>query len=182
MNSTDRTYHTTSWCIDNETSTLHLDGEWYNLEIITHIMASGGIPKGPIDIYLDKDFEAIDLRLCIKHFYEFKSIKVHPENKYYMEHDGLVLTKDGKKLIIASRDVVDVVVPDGVEVIGVSAFFGNQTLRSVVLPDSVKQIMLYAFKGCLNIKSFKVPKECDTDCIDMPNVKWILDDFEKRMK
>ncbi|MCQ2205073.1 MAG: hypothetical protein MJZ15_11605 [Bacteroidales bacterium] len=28
----------------------------------------------------------------------------------------------------------------------------------------------------------KIISQCGTDCIDMPNVKWILDDFEKRMK
>lgn len=51
----------------------------------------------------------------------------------------------------------DVVIPDGVSAIGVSAFRGCSSLESVTIPDSVKDIGDFAFKGCSSLGSVTIP-------------------------
>ena len=55
--------------------------------------------------------------------------------------------EDGVLLRYSGRDT-DVVVPDGVTVIGASAFEGNTTVKSVTLPASVYSVSDRAFYGC----------------------------------
>ena len=50
----------------------------------------------------------------------------------------------------------DVVVPDGVAVIGEKAFF-MQNIRSVVLPQGVKTVMNSAFSFCRELVSVQLP-------------------------
>ena len=51
-----------------------------------------------------------------------------------------------------------VMVEEGVESVGVSAFFGCTNLESVVLPDSLKHICGYAFGDCFALKEVRIGK------------------------
>lgn len=51
----------------------------------------------------------------------------------------------------------DVVIPDGVKMIGAGAFRHCTDVISVTLPDSVTSISNYAFDGCTNLKSITIP-------------------------
>ena len=73
--------------------------------------------------------------------------------------DGALFSGDGKKLIALPSGFAQTTytVPDGVEVIGASAFYGNTTLTSVTFPDSLKTIEPYAFYGCTKLTAVDLP-------------------------
>ena len=69
--------------------------------------------------------------------------------------NGLLLTRDGRKLIKGAGG--DVEIPDSVEVIGAYAFSGYSSLTSISIPDSVKVIETYAFYACRGLSSVSIP-------------------------
>ena len=50
-----------------------------------------------------------------------------------------------------------VIVPDGVRIIGEFAFCGLDHIESVILPDSIVQIGFAAFRDCSRLKSVTLP-------------------------
>lgn len=52
--------------------------------------------------------------------------------------------------------ITEVIVPDGVTEIGISAFALNKNIESIVLPESVKIIGAYAFRDCPNFHRLTV--------------------------
>ena len=57
----------------------------------------------------------------------------------------------------SKTDLTEVVIPDGISVIGPSAFSDCEHLKSVVLPDSVKRIYRITFLRCRNLTSVSLP-------------------------
>ena len=125
-------------------------------------------------------------------FYECEfltNINVDAENQYYKCKDGLLLNKDGTKLIYFLRDLYDevnytipsgvisiengafaccslenVIIPEGVTNIGNSAFNFCTELTSIVIPNSVKSIGKSAFSECYKLTSITIPE--GVTCID----------------
>ena len=62
-----------------------------------------------------------------------------------------------KNLYLNGELVTDLVIPDGVESIGSSAFYNCTSLTSVTIPDSVTSIGNYAFAGCSSLTSVTIP-------------------------
>ena len=76
-----------------------------------------------------------------------KTITVANDNKDFKSTDGVLFSKDGKKLI--SYPLVKgatYTVPDGVTTIGANAFNEHYTLSSVTIPKTVKTIEQSAFQ------------------------------------
>ena len=100
-------------------------------------------------------------------------VSVDPENPYLKATNSMVLSKDGKILFASLGNRRNVSIPDGVEVVGNSAFdslvflsdvhlpdslvsigeraFYRTGLRSVSLGTKVKRIAAGAFKHCSNL-------------------------------
>ena len=78
------------------------------------------------------------------------SITVDKNNKTFQSIDGVLYSKDGKKLIRFPENKKDTsfVVPNGVETIGVGAFYGCENLENITISDSVRSIGASAFEGC----------------------------------
>lgn len=60
----------------------------------------------------------------------------------------------------------NLVIPEGVAIIGFKAFSGCTSLESVTIPDSVTEIGIWAFSDCKSLKSVTIPnsvKEIDSD-------------------
>lgn len=70
--------------------------------------------------------------------------------------DGIVYSKDCKTLICCPPNKSQVVVPNGVEVIGDYAFYGSK-VREVILPDSIHTIGASAFSGCYQLEEMVLP-------------------------
>ena len=72
-------------------------------------------------------------------------------NKYYTSEDGIVYTKDKKKLLkCPSERTGHIVIPDGVQEIGRRAF-ANSKIESVTFPDSLRKIGSEAFMHCIRL-------------------------------
>lgn len=82
------------------------------------------------------------------------SITVSKNNPKYKSINNCILTKDGKKLISCRSHNI----PDGVTMIGDSAFCGCTSLQSIVIPDSVTTIGDSAFEGCTSLQSIVIPE------------------------
>ena len=108
-------------------------------------------------------------------------------NHDYKTIDGIVYTKNGKMIVAGSLGLEHVVIPEGVEKLGHSAF-RNCKIRSVVLPESIDRIKAKAFYRCKNLESVKLGSNTDAiedsafyECcslkhIDMPaSIKTIND-------
>ncbi|MBR2825202.1 MAG: leucine-rich repeat domain-containing protein, partial [Solobacterium sp.] len=51
----------------------------------------------------------------------------------------------------------NVIIPDGIEVIGYRSFEENKNVEEVTIPDSVKEIESYAFNGCTKLRKVNMP-------------------------
>lgn len=72
-------------------------------------------------------------------------------NKYYTSEDGIVYTKDKKKLLkCPSERTGHIVIPDGVQEIGRRAF-ANSKVESITFPDSLRKIGYEAFVHCIKL-------------------------------
>ena len=81
-------------------------------------------------------------------------IDVAEDNPVYASHNGILYTKDMSTLIVCPRkhQSADIVIPDGVEIIGDHAFQNVRGVESITLPDSVTTISFRAFAYCVNLK------------------------------
>lgn len=76
--------------------------------------------------------------------------KLSIKSPHYVEVDGVIYTRDMRKLIVGSAGLKHVEVPEGVEKIIDFAFY-NSEIQSIRLPDSIKRIGDEAFSNCHNL-------------------------------
>ena len=83
------------------------------------------------------------------------SIVVDANNKTYDSRDNCnaIIDKSENSLIVGCGKTK---IPNGIETIGLSAFYGSATLTSIVIPSSVKTIFHDAFLNCKNLSSIVV--------------------------
>lgn len=112
------------------------DDEMY-LEAVPQALTSVTIPEGVTDVD-SETFEG-----CAK----LNTIKVASGNRNYKSVNGLLLTKDGKKLVWVPNALTSVTIPDGVVDLG-RAFGGCEKLTSVKIPDSVVAVARSTFSEC----------------------------------
>ena len=81
------------------------------------------------------------------------------ENERYCSVDGVVYNKDKTLLALypAGR-AGSVVIPDGVKIIGPTAFSGSAGLTDVTIPDGVTDIYYDAFWNCTGLAHITIPK------------------------
>ena len=100
-------------------------------------------------------------------FEDSESFAVNSQNPSFKSIDGVLFSKDGKRLIaypIARQDK-EYTVPDGVEVIGERAFSNCRFLETVNLPNSIRRIERYAFY-CSALCRFDQPEQLRRICAD----------------
>ena len=90
------------------------------------------------------------------------SIAVSPESPYLKSESGLLLTKDGKTLVVGVNMNGDVVVPNGVTNIADMAFYHRTGVTGVLLPAGLKAIGERAFSGCSNLSGISIPESVES--------------------
>ncbi|MDE5884213.1 MAG: leucine-rich repeat protein [Oscillospiraceae bacterium] len=102
--------------------------------------------------------------LSTKSSFPLTGIHVDPENQYYMDINGILFSKDQKKLISypAGKSNSSYSVPDSVTSIGNGAFNSCSSLTSVTIPDSVTSIEGSAFSACSALASITIPGNVET--------------------
>ena len=87
------------------------------------------------------------------------NITVSAENQFYCSVNGMLLSKDGSKLIMCPRGAEGVcVIPDSVTRIAIGAFVMCRNLTEIFIPDSVTRIDNEAFCWCDNLMKIKIPE------------------------
>ena len=90
--------------------------------------------------------------------YALKEINVDKNNKYYSSVDGVMFDKDQKTLVrFPHASVGHYSIPDTVENISRSAFYGSKKIESITIPDSVTEIDAFAFGMCTGLTSIAIP-------------------------
>ena len=86
--------------------------------------------------------------------FNLKEIKVSKDNNSYKVIDGVLYTKDEKKIVIypVGKESEEYIVPDTVEEIGLAAFSYAKNLKKVEVPTTVNSVKSRAFEGCLNLE------------------------------
>ena len=87
--------------------------------------------------------------------YNLAAVEVDSENNFYKSVDGLLLTKDGSRLLCGVNG--NVVIPQCVTYICEDAFRGFSGLSQVLFHDEITYIGPYAFFGCSGLASISIP-------------------------
>ena len=90
---------------------------------------------------------------------KLNSISVSLDNEYYQSIDGDLYTKDGKTLIryAIGKEKTTCEIPENVNEIGDSAFYGCSSLQQVKLPVSLTVINDFAFAFCSRLNRVELP-------------------------
>ncbi|MBN2704703.1 MAG: leucine-rich repeat domain-containing protein, partial [Pontiellaceae bacterium] len=87
-----------------------------------------------------------------------QEILVQPGNRNYYSRDGVLLSRDGTRLIqYPTGRKGEVVFPAGVSSIEGDAFAGGRGLTEVLIPDGVTNIGWGAFRRCCELESVVIP-------------------------
>ncbi len=86
-----------------------------------------------------------------------EAINYPSANPAYSSVDGVVLSKDGSKLVFCPRGKTGFAIPDTVTDINGSSFENCVNLSEVTIPESVESIHDNAFAGCTSLKSVRIP-------------------------
>ena len=69
-----------------------------------------------------------------------------------------IYTKINNYEYINREDITEVIIPDGVTIIGERAFANCKNLKRLILPESLTEISPSAFSGCENLEEVVLPK------------------------
>lgn len=86
------------------------------------------------------------------------SINVAEGNTAYVSNDGVLYTKDMKYLVSCPGGKKNVVIPDGVEVVGTHAFKGT-LVETVKMPESLVEIETYGFWDARQLQKIELPSK-----------------------
>ena len=91
-------------------------------------------------------------------------IRLDSANENYRLVDGVLLTADGKQLLVYPNGDMRTgyTVPAGVERIEDEAFYGNEFLTAITLPEGLKEIGGHAFYGMHALEAITLPASLTT--------------------
>ena len=115
--------------------------------------------SGLTSFHISKNLHVIE-EFALASLNELTAFTVDEVNAYYTEVDGMILRKDGKKLITAPAGMQgDLVIPQSVEMLGFGSFEATE-LSSVTFPaeGNILCIANRAFLGAENLTEITIPQ------------------------
>lgn len=109
---------------------------------------------------------------------------VHPDNKTFSSRDGVLYSKNGKKLVLFPPAKESYSVPEGVTQIAAGAFFAAMGLKELILPESVKSIAAdgIRFTGLEFLHLPKAVTKLAKHAVDVPYVAFYHAAIAERME
>ncbi len=118
------------------------------------------------------------------------NVSVSPANENYTSYDGVIYSKDGKKLVqyLAGRPSTTYKMPSAVREIEEYAFWGANNLSKLSITYGVDKIPEYAFSNCKGLQHVTLPRsvqsifayafeDCDSlSYINIPDSVGYIDD------
>lgn len=97
-------------------------------------------------------------------FDKLQKFTVDDENPLFKSINGVLFSKDGTVLYKYPNGLNAAVyqVPDGVKIIGHSAFSNNEEIKEIILPDSLNTLKSHAFMGCTDLRRIVLPSNLKT--------------------
>ncbi len=140
-------------------------------------------------IYIGKDVKYID-ETSFFNCKVLKAIEVDEENENYTDVDGVLYTKDMKKLLVypimKENKAASYTIPEGVERIASCAFYKNGNLTEIRFPSTLKEIGDMSFFKCEKISLVTLPdglekigSDAFSYCHGMSPVMYIPDTVEE---
>ncbi len=127
-----------------------------------------------VTIYTEKsDINAEIFNGCTS----LKELKVNDDNNKYKVINGVLYSKDEKKIYMYpnGKEGETYIIPSTVEEIGSSAFYNNSNLTYMDIPSTVKTVGTSAFDSCggityINLNAEKVTGQWAFGCINLKKV------------
>lgn len=108
-------------------------------------------------IYLPKSIKKIDL-YAFEGCSSLEAIRIDPNNEFYSSIDGLLCDKTGKTILYCpygKSGIIDI--PEGVTTIADDAFSNRSNIICVMIPNSISVLGKNAFYGCSNLEEITLP-------------------------
>ena len=96
--------------------------------------------------------------LAFVHCTNLRRFNASEKNQAFKSKDGLLITKDGTKLVAVPGRAESISIPSGVSVIGSKSSFANENLQQVDFNVGLKDIGVQAFAYCSGISSITMPE------------------------
>lgn len=114
--------------------------------------------SGGSDVYLNENVSAIDAGVF--DMVKVSSFSVSSSNKYLKAVDGVLYTKNGRKLVrCPSGRKGDFTVPGTVTSIAQNAFRGCKNIKRIQIPEIVNAIASGAFYNCTGLENVNIPSQ-----------------------
>ena len=138
---------------------------WYNNSIV-NVYVSDGIKIIRYDsfwrcsnlktIYIPKSVSSIE-SWAFTDCTRFECFSVDYQNPNYCSVDGVLYTKDVKKLVMVPHGKGNFSIPNSVTEIDYCGFCDNVKITEIVIPDTVTVIGAQAFRECSALKTITLP-------------------------
>ena len=125
--------------------------------------------------YCQNNLRSVFIGKSVEYLDNFNSI-LHPQNMHfcidkdnpYLKYlDGIILSKDGKKVLACPKDRQHVTIPEGVEEINHYAFSGFSKLETISLPRTLRRTRDNSLSCLPKLRSVVLPEGfeiCGTQC------------------
>ena len=102
--------------------------------------------------------------VCLAYLSSLETIRIDPANQTYAVRNGVLFSKDGKRLIFCPPKVsiTEYTLPEDVEEIAESAFADCGSIEKIILGDTLSALGKWCFSGCSTLRSVSIPGSVKT--------------------
>lgn len=113
------------------------------------------LPEGIVDIGSPETVYGV----CLAYLTSLETIRIDPANPAYAVRNGVLFSKDGKRLIFCppKAGLTEYTIPDSVVSIERDAFSGFEHIEKIILHDRLSELGERCFSRCSGLRSIIIP-------------------------